>query len=293
MTRRDFLRGMSATLALSSWTFEKGAADTASAQRQPNIVLILADDLGYGDVRAFNPKSRIPTPNLDRIAEEGMRFTDAHSGSAVCTPTRYGVLTGRYCWRTRLKSGVLSGYSPPLMDPQRPTVASLLKQSGYNTACVGKWHLGMDLPFIEDQGSASSNRTAREKAARSGRFGENRTPIDYDGRIENGPQAYGFDYNYNVIASLDMPPYVYVENDRFVEAATETVDGSDFPEFWRAGPIAPGFKFRDCLDRLTGKAVDYIAKQSKTGPDGKRPFFLYFPLTAPHKPVIPSSDFQG
>ena len=117
-------------------------AETASDK--PNIIYILADDLGIGDVAAYNPDGKIATPNLDRLASEGMRFTDAHTNSAVCTPTRYGILTGRYAWRTRLKNGVLNGHSDHLIDPDRQTVASLLKRAGYATAAVGKWHIGMD-----------------------------------------------------------------------------------------------------------------------------------------------------
>ncbi len=114
-----------------------------SAPQNPNIIFIMADDMGYGDVGCYNPQSKIPTPNMDRLAHEGMRFTDAHSPSAVCTPTRYGVLTGRYCWRSALKSSVLFGYEPPLIEPERLTAASMLKAAGYHTACIGKWHLGL------------------------------------------------------------------------------------------------------------------------------------------------------
>ena len=114
----------------------------------PNIVFIMADDMGYGDVGCYNPASKIPTPNMDKLAQEGIRFTDAHSPSAVCTPTRYGVLTGRYCWRSRLKHGVLYGYEPPLIERERLTVAGLLKDVGYNTACVGKWHLGLEFSTV-------------------------------------------------------------------------------------------------------------------------------------------------
>ena len=116
--------------------------DGVRVKERPNIVIIMADDMGYGDVGCYNRESRIPTPHMDRLAAEGMRFTDAHAPSAVCTPTRYGVLTGRYCWRTRLKEGVIGGYSRPLIEEGRPTMASILKQSGYHTACIGKWHVG-------------------------------------------------------------------------------------------------------------------------------------------------------
>ena len=114
----------------------------------PNIVFIMADDMGYGDVGCYNPDAKIPTPNMDKLAQEGIRFTDAHSPSAVCTPTRYGVLTGRYCWRSRLKHGVLYGYEPPLIEPERLTVPGLLKDAGYNTACTGKWHLGLGFSTV-------------------------------------------------------------------------------------------------------------------------------------------------
>ncbi len=271
-SRRKFLKQVSliAGGAAAQGLWPAGRAE--AADDLPNIVFMMADDLGYGDVHANNPESKIPTPNFDRIARQGMRFTDAHSGSAVCTPTRYGVVTGRYSWRTRMKSGVLNGYSAPLIEPGRATVASALKGLGYHTACIGKWHLGMELP----------------------KKGDGKQPaLDYAGKIEGGPRAVGFDYNYNVIASLDMPPYVYVENEGFVEAGTETYPGSAFPEFIRSGPKAPGFDFDGCLDRLADTAARYIAERGKARKEGGAPFFLYFPLTAPHKPVMPAQRFQG
>jgi len=135
-----------AALGLASAALGRSDAALAgpAAGAKPNIIYILADDMGYGDLACQNPESKIPTPNMDKLAAQGMRFTDAHSGSAVCTPTRYGVLTGRYCWRSPLKRGVLWGYSPPLIEEDRPAVASFLKDNGYATACVGKWHLGLD-----------------------------------------------------------------------------------------------------------------------------------------------------
>lgn len=237
----------------------------AAKSTPPNIVIILADDMGYGDVHAFNPESKIPTPHLDRLAADGATFTDAHSGSAVCTPTRYGVVTGRYCWRTRLKRGVLNGYSKHLIDPARETIASMLKQRGYHTACIGKWHLGMDLPMA----------------------GKNE--VDYAGTIKNGPTANGFDYFYGITASLDFPPYVFIENDRCTEAATEVQPKGSFPAYLRKGPVGKNFKHIEALDQLTEKSTAYIHEQAKA----PEPFFLYFALTSPHKPVMPAPRFQG
>ena len=231
----------------------------------PNVVYILADDLGYGDVHALNIKSSIPTPNMDRLAGEGMTFTDAHSGSAVCTPTRYGILTGRYCWRSRVKRGVLNGYSKHLIEPDRITVADLFKQAGYATACIGKWHLGMDMP---------SHPKGQQY-------------LGGEDPIKNGPRSIGFDTFYGVSASLDMPPYVFIEDEHFEEMTTTNFQTRGFPAYSRGGKMAPGFRHEDGLDILTKKATDYIKAQ-----DGK-PFFLYFPMTAPHKPVLPHPRFRG
>lgn len=242
----------------------------------PNIVVILADDMGYGDVHAWNPSSKIPTPHLDRLAAEGMRFTDAHSPSAVCTPTRYGTLTGRYCWRTQLKRGVLGGYSPPLIAPDRLTIAGLLQRHGYHTAAIGKWHLGMDMPLRSDQPAGkTSNKHARN--------------VDFRGKIKNGPTTRGFDYYFGVSASLDMPPYVFIENDRFESQPSSQYPGSKFPKFVRPGPKAENLQFDHVLSRLAQQASKYIHTRAKT----KQPFFLYLPLTGPHKPVVPHPEFQG
>ncbi|MHC4240781.1 MAG: twin-arginine translocation signal domain-containing protein, partial [Planctomycetota bacterium] len=144
-TRRDFLKTLSLGAAALAVPGCVSAANRVNSKthRHPNIVFVMADDMGYGDVGRYNAESKIPTPNIDRLAKQGVRFTDAHSPSAVCTPTRYGILTGRYCWRTWLKSGVVGGYTNPLIEPSRTTVASFLQKHGYRTACIGKWHLGV------------------------------------------------------------------------------------------------------------------------------------------------------
>ena len=229
------------------------AAITAHAAIKPNIVYILADDLGYGDVQCFNPqRGKIPTPNLDRLAEQGMSFTDAHSSSAVCTPTRYGILTGRYNWRSHLQSGVLEGFSKPLIAPGRLTVPGLLKQHGYATACIGKWHLGLGI---------SKN--------------------DPDAAITDGPTTRGFDYYFGISASLDMPPFAFIENNRFTEAPTAV------KRWGRQGAAAPGFEAVDVLPELTRKSAEWM-NQHKGGP-----FFLYLALTSPHTPVVPTKEWKG
>jgi arylsulfatase A len=245
---------------------------TETGEGHPNIVYILADDMGYGDVACLNKDGKIPTPNMDRLAQEGVVFTDAHSGSAVCTPTRYGVLTGRYSWRTRLKQSVLYGYSRSLMDPDRLNVASYLKPYGYRSACIGKWHLGLDWA-TKDGGEAKAGN------------------VDYSKPVGNGPAAMGFDYSFGIPASLDMDPYVYVENDRVVEGATETIEVQRGMGFYRGGPIAPSFTHIGVLPTLTDKAVGCIDQHAATHAD--KPLFMYFPLPAPHTPILPTEEFQG
>jgi len=230
-----------------------GAAWAAPAER-PNIVFILCDDLGYGDVRCLNPAGKIATPQMDRLAAGGMKFTDAHSGSAVCTPTRYGVLTGRYAWRTRLQSGVLLGYNPPLIAADRLTVPALLKQHGYHTAGLGKWHLGLTV-----------SRDPKDTAVR------------------DGPTTRGFDYFFGISASLDMPPFAFIENDHFTQAPTAT-------KAWvRKGAAAPDFEAVDVLPTLTRKAEEYLAQRAAA----QGPFFLYLALTSPHTPIVPTKEWQG
>ncbi len=260
MSRRRFLKaiGVSAIAAMMPPVFADGRK-----RQLPNIVYILADDLGYGDIGCLNADGKIPTLHVDRLAKEGMVFTDAHSNSAVCTPTRYGVLTGRYCWRTRLKSGVLWGYSSALVEEGRQTVASVLKRHGYATACVGKWHLGL------------------------GRQEKN----DYDKPLRPGPNDIGFDYFFGIPASLDMVPYCYVENDRPTMQPTDTVEASPSPAFWRGGPISPDFKHVEVMDKFLEKTVEFIDGCAREAPG--KPFFVYMPLAAPHTPIVPTERFAG
>jgi len=233
--------------------------------QNPNVVIILADDMGYGDVQALNENSKITTPNLNRLAEEGVIFTDAHTPSAVCTPTRYGLVTGRYCWRSRLKQGVLNGYGEPLIEKERPTIASLLKSADYNTGIVGKWHLG--LGFQKDS---------------AGNF-------DFSLPLTHSPNDAGFDYSYVIPASLDFPPYVYIQNSVITEYPSVEVMANGFPAYWRKGERSPEFVMEETLDHLVGKANAYIEANANKD----KPFLLYFPLTAPHKPVLPHKRFKG
>ncbi len=235
----------------------------------PNILYILTDDLGYGDVSAFNPQSAWQTPHLDRLAHEGIAFTDAHSASSLCTPSRYALLTGRYAWRGTLKQGVLQGYGAPLIEANRPTVASFLRDHGYTTAVFGKWHLGLEWahrgPKPED--------------------------VDFTQPVGGGPIAHGFDRFFGLSASLDMPPYVWIQNDRVTMMPSGTVGDSPAPKLFRAGPIAPDFKMEAVQPRLTEKAIAYLAERGAAR-DGK-PFFLYLPLAAPHTPILPTREFDG
>lgn len=223
-----------------------------------NVVYILADDMGYGDISAYNPESKIHTPVLDSLAASGIMFTDAHSNSSVSTPTRYGTLTGRYTFRSKLKKGVLTGYSSPLIEPERETVASFLQRNGYQTACIGKWHLGLNWTR-KDQSKPLYTGSEWDL--------EDTSNVDYEVEITGGPTDCGFDYSCILPASLDMSPYLYIENGKAtapVNQYTEDyADKSIRGLHYRHGDVAADFRHEDCLSYFTEKAENYIQKASK------------------------------
>jgi len=237
----------------------------------PNIIFIFADDMGIGDVSHTSGKAA--TPHLDRMASEGIRFTDAHASSSVCTPSRYSLLTGRYNWRTTLASHVINKpTTKPLIKKEETTVASLLKQAGYHTALVGKWHLGIGWELLPD--------FKKEKWQKG--LGWN---IDFT-KPAITPTSNGFDYFFGIAASLDMPPYVYIKNENVTEIPSVINDPNIRS---RKGPAAPSFKAGNCLQDFAAKSVDYINERARE----KEPFFLYVPLTSPHTPIIPSEIWKG
>jgi arylsulfatase A-like enzyme len=244
---------------------------------RPNIILFLADDLGYGDVSCLNPQSRITTPHMDRMAREGMIFTDGHSASSLCTPSRYAVHTGRYCWRTRLKSGLLWSWSPPLIEPERPTMASVLRSAGYRTWFVGKWHLGVGWKLRD--GSAPHPVNDVDPNA-----------IDFGGELSSGPHTLGFDHSYMITGSLNLPPYCFFADGRVTELPTATYDA--LPRGWRhPGPRAPGYDQETCLLELTQRCDTLIDLHARSR--DQTPFLLCFSMPSPHCPHVPRAPFQG
>jgi arylsulfatase A len=255
----------------------------ARAASLPNIVILYADDMGYGDLGANNPQSKIPTPHLDRLAAEGLRFTDAHSSSGVCTPSRYALLTGRYHWRAF--HDIVNSFGASVFKPEQLTLPEMLREKGYRTACVGKWHLGWDWDAIKKQGATET----RDKS------GKNRVlapdAFDWSKPIPDGPLAHGFD-SYFGDDVPNFPPYAWIENDRVtqvpsapLEITPKTAEGG-----WEArpGPMVPGWDFHAVMPTLTQRAVQWIGEQR-----AEKPFFLYFPFTSPHAPIVPTPEFTG
>lgn len=248
---------------------------------RPHIVYILCDDLGYGDLACNNPESKIPTPNLDRLASEGMRFTDAHATSAVCTPSRYSILTGRYCWRTHLKSSVLWPWDGPLIEPDRPTVATLLRDQGYRTACIGKWHLGLD--WTKKDGTSAADDFTPGKMSIPQRIAHNEL-IDFTAPLRGGPVDCGFE-RYSGVDVPNFPPYTWFEQDRIAIPPTEYPAGHTYGF---SGYAAPGWDHKKMLPQLLEWSRDEIANANDD-----QPLFLFLALTSPHTPVCPNEEFIG
>ncbi len=239
-----------------------------------NIIFILADDLGYGDIGAYKKQpSKIPTPNVDRIAKEGIRFTDAHSPASVCSPTRYALMTGRYAWRSRLQQGVVSPWGGPLLEDKQYTVAELLKDHGYTTGLIGKWHLGIQWPTKDGKPAAAGD--------------DRLSNVDFTKPFKGGPKDNGFDHYFGVDVP-NYPPYCFLKDDRTVGIPTLPDTGRE-DGFNRPGPMLPGWKLVDILPELSRQAVSFVESSAKAG----KPFFLYYALTSPHYPVVPAKEFQG
>jgi arylsulfatase A len=271
------------SLCIAAFALATTASVAFAAESKPNIILILADDLGYGDVRCNNPAGKIPTPNIDRLAREGLRFTDAHAPSAVCTPTRYSILTGRYCWRTRLTRGVLHPWDPPLIEADRLTLAALLRTAGYRTACLGKWHLGMNWPFASEAARRRLTPFSKQSEAALDDF-------DWSKPIAGGPITRGFD-SYFGVNCPNFAPYAFIENDHLVGPAPDhEVEALGGRLSRYAGPAQRGFDRRKIVPTLMQKAVELIADTAKTP---QQPLFLYFAMTGPHSPIIPNDAFKG
>jgi arylsulfatase A-like enzyme len=253
---------------------------------KPNIIIILADDMGHGNVEVLNSESRIPTPNLNRLAEEGIIFSDAHTSSAVCTPTRYGLLTGRYSWRTRLKSGVLGHYAGTLIEPERKTIADILKKEGYYTGMVGKWHLGIDWKLHDE---------SEDKLRRTDPAYFNYENIDFTVPATKGINDYGFDYSFAIAGSAEMNPAAFIENNKVTSPPVYTVEQiKEKNGEWYGrddNNIAEGYSMEKLVPTFSKKACEFVENAVSSHPG--KPFFLYYPLTTPHNPIVPNYEFYG
>lgn len=285
-TRRDFLKGIG--LGSMAMMVLPRCAELARRlvkqvdKKRPNIVLIMADDMGFGDLGCYGA-TKIPTPNIDRLASKGIRFTDAHTPSALCTPTRYGVLTGRYCWRTRLKKIVASNFASPLIEPQHRTIASLLKNDGYATACIGKWHLGLGWAAKEGE------KLLDMLDPRSWNYKE-QYKVDFSKPITGGPLELGFDYFFGISGANNMLPYCFIEND-YTIGIPSVVKRPTYDKESKEGLAVPGWKQEDIGPTLTKKAIGFIKQH--VNQKSSQPFFLYFPTSAVHRPCIPPKFIKG
>lgn len=272
------------------------------AREKPNIIIILADDMGYGDVSGLNPLARTQTPAIDKLIGEGITFTEAHASASVCTPSRYGLLTGRYAFRSKDAARGIEGFKPPVIEPHLETLANILKRAGYATACIGKWHLGVGWQTNDgkeprlDAGTGYSN-------------------VDFSKNITGGPNDYGFDYSFIHPASLDIPPYLFLKNhqaidtdmslttDHYPPRLDNTVFSWDKKHsddlavywekgvWWRQGEMSKSFRVEECHSEIVKQGLAFIEKHAAGNQE--KPFFLYLPLTGPHTPWMPTEEFKG
>lgn len=288
---------------MQSWGQPGICQQNQGGGRPPNIVVIFADDMGYGDVSALNIHSRIQTPALDQLIGKGISFSNAHASASVCTPSRYGLLTGRYAFRSTAAANGIWGFDKPVIEENRESLASLLKNVGYSTACIGKWHLGLDW----------QTKDGSKKAVMEAETGYSN--VDYTKKVNNGPNDHGFDYSFIHPASLDIPPYVFLKNHSVVDPdvvlTTEVypirLENTQYSwdkkhsddlavywkkgVWWRQGEMSRSFRIEDCQQSILAEGISYIDKQVREKPE--EPFFLYLPLTGPHTPWVPTELFKG
>ncbi len=266
-------------LSISCSTKNQETDDLSEFGKNPNVIFILADDLGYGDLSCYNSKSKIATPNLDQLANEGMRFTDAHTPSSVCTPTRYGLLTGQYAWRSPLKKGVLQSYELELIADSIETMADVFKKGGYHTAHIGKWHLGYDWKVKEGYPTSWSINEMWLTKEHGQRF-------DFSKGIPGGPKNAGFDYSYGFDAP-NIPPYCFWENEQIIGEIPTTMKPDSL--YGNAGLMQNEWDLREVFPSLETRMLSYLGELAQK----EQPFFLYLPLTAPHVPLLPTDDARG
>jgi arylsulfatase A len=257
--------------------------------KQPNVLILYADDLGFGDLGCYNKKSRIPTPNLDRLASESVRFTDGHSSSGICTPSRFAMLTGRHHWRDF--HGIVNAFGGSVFKPERLTLPEMLKEKGYKTAAIGKWHLGWNWDAIRNKEVRAITQCKRRRRKKQQLGPE---AFDWTKSIPNGPLDHGFDYYFGDTV-INFPPYCWIENDKVVKAPDTLMQTGKWKKIkeggWecRPGPMVTGWDPYENIPTTTKKGVEYIKKAA----EAEEPFFLYFAYPAPHAPIIPNDEFDG